>query len=82
MIRRVSTPQYLITLTESELIVLDGVLTRLSDRADFATIVPDAADRQAIDGLVAMLERQNPVVFAEDYDEALARARERVLPAD
>jgi hypothetical protein len=70
---------YTISLTESELIVLDATLDRLAERDDFERLVPDRADRQAIHNLVALLERVNPIVFSDDFDAHLAEARGRVL---
>jgi hypothetical protein len=68
-----------IELTEHELVVLDAVLSRLTERSDFGELVPDKADQQALDNLVSVLERADPVVFADDYADRIAEARERLL---
>jgi hypothetical protein len=68
-----------IELTEPELIVLNAVLSRLAERPDFGELVPDKADRQALHNLVCLLERADPVVFADDYADRITEARERLL---
>ena len=73
-------PSERLQLDDDEVTVLNHALSALADRADFERLVPHAADRQAIYNLVAVLERDDPVVLAADYAERLDEARERLLP--
>ena len=50
----------------------------LAERADFEELMPHAADRHAIHNLVAVLERDDPVVLSADYAERLDQARARL----
>jgi hypothetical protein len=73
------TEPHRLELSDSEVIVLDALLDQLTDRPDFESLIPDEADRQALHNLVCLLERIDPAVLADDYDEQLARARRRLL---
>jgi hypothetical protein len=66
-------------LSDSEVIVLDALLSQLTGRPDFEKLIPDEADRQAIHNLICLLERIDPAVLAGDYDRQLARARRQLL---
>jgi hypothetical protein len=70
---------FTIHLTESEAVVLSSLLARLAERPDLEQLVPDTADRQALQNLIALLERIDPAAFASDYGDRLATARARVL---
>jgi len=67
-------------LEDAEVTVLNHVIFALSERDDFEHLVPDAADRQAVHNLLALLEREDPAVFSADYDKRLEQARRQVLP--
>ena len=73
-------PSQRFQLDDAELTVLNHVMSALAERDDFETLVPHPADRQAIHNLVALLEREDPVVLSPDYEELLGQARQRVLP--
>jgi len=73
-------PSQRFELEDAELTVLNHVMSTLAERDDFETLVPHPADQQAIHNLVALLEREDPVVFAADYHERLRQARHRILP--
>ena len=67
-------------LDDAEVTVLNHVISALAERDDFEQLVPSPADQQAIYNLVALLEREDKVVFAADYPARLEEARRRVLP--
>ncbi|PSK86541.1 hypothetical protein CLV63_13428 [Murinocardiopsis flavida] len=69
-----------VELTVDELIVLDHWLHALDARADFEELAPTRAERTVLWSLLAQTERQNPAVFAADYDRAVAAARARLDP--
>lgn len=73
------TRAFNLELTEDELVLLDRILNELAQRPDFRALIPNDADRQAIHNLIALLERLDSAVVAEDYDERVAAARVRVL---
>jgi len=70
---------YNIELSEPERVVLSALLARLTERSDLGQLVPDKSDRQALHNLVALLERVDPTVFADDYADRMADARKRLL---
>ena len=69
-------------LEDHEVTVLNSVIYRLTERDDFERLVPHPADQQAVHNLLALLEREDNVIFARDYVEQLYRARARVLPEE
>jgi hypothetical protein len=73
------TEPHRLELSDSEVIVLDALLDELTGRPDFETLIPHEADRQALHSLVCLLERINPTVLADNYDQQLARARRHLL---
>ncbi len=66
-------------LDDDEISVLNHVLHSLTERPDFAELVADPADRQALHNLLAVVEREDNIVFSPDYDTLLNQARQRVL---
>jgi hypothetical protein len=67
-----------IELTQDELVVLDDLLERLSQRRDFASIFPEKGDRVALWNLHCLVEELNPLAFSNEYVEQLAEARSRL----
>lgn len=69
-------------LNDDEVTVLNHVIHALTQRDDFEQLVPDAADRQAVHNLLAVLEREDNVVFSDDYDRRVKEARRRLVPPE
>jgi hypothetical protein len=69
-------------LDDHEVSVLNSVIYRLTERDDFEQLVQHPADRQAVYNLLALLEREDNIVFSADYVKDLERARELVLPEE
>jgi hypothetical protein len=68
-----------IELSEHEVVLLNSTLNRLAERPDFERLIPEKGDRQAVQNLIALLERVDTAAFAENYAERLTAARDRVL---
>ncbi|MBE1533525.1 hypothetical protein [Actinomadura algeriensis] len=67
-------------LSSDQALVLMEWLHRLNDRPDFREVVPEAAERVAVWALHGSLTTQSTDIFAPDYAERLAAARERLAP--
>jgi hypothetical protein len=69
--------EWTITLTRDEALVLVDYLHRWSETGDQGFV--DDAERQALDNLLALLERADDgAAFSADYAEQIAAARERL----
>ena len=73
-------PSQRFQLDDHEVTVLNHAISELVERDDFEALVPHPADRQAMYDLVALLEREDNIVFSPDYEALLGEARNRVLP--
>ena len=69
-------------LDDHEVSVLNFVIYTPTERDDFERLVPHPADQQALHNLLALLEREDHIVFSANHAEELERARARVLPGD
>ncbi|MGW4897485.1 hypothetical protein ACWEQL_35330 [Kitasatospora sp. NPDC004240] len=70
-----------IQLTGDEALVLSHWLERLQT-TDLSRVVDDPAVWAPIHRIAGTLDRALPGLFAPDYDERLAAARERLRPED
>ncbi|WP_455354642.1 hypothetical protein [Streptomyces sp. SYSU K217416] len=73
--------QVTIKLTNDEALVLSHWLERLQ-MTDLSRVVDDPAVWAPIHRIAGTLDKELPDLFAPDYDQRLAAARERLLPKD
>jgi hypothetical protein len=69
-------------LTPDEILVLIGWCDRMEREDDYEHVVVDEGERAALWALSTALDSQSADIFAADYDERLAAARERLRPQD
>jgi hypothetical protein len=69
-------------LSDDDITVLGYVLNKLIERDDFSELVPNDADRLALNGLLNMLEPLEKFAFDPAYESRLQQAREAFRPND
>ncbi|MFE4057319.1 hypothetical protein ACFXP3_13660 [Streptomyces sp. NPDC059096] len=76
-----SDVQVTIKLTSDEALVLSHWLEKLQ-MTDLSRVVDDPAVWAPVHRIAATLDKSLPELFASDYDQRLAAARQRLRPED